>query len=813
MKKYAIAYMLILSLLLLNINIYSQAKIKGQIIEKDTKFPLPFASVVYQTDKSQNGVISDLNGIFEINDINVTAIKVSFMGYKTQEVLMSELSDVSNILIELEINSHDIAEIVVTQANNPAIRIIKKTLENKDVNNHLKYEKYSYMCYFKTLIDIKFANEAAITNNMKIKQKLNQHAGFISECVISCISINNHQENKIIAHKTSGFDDALLVQSFVSMFHNSISFYENIIPLFETSTADNTTTDFVSPLSEQCFKVYNFYLENTYYQDSDTIFIINFSPQKGTNCNSLKGQLFISSNKYALKSIVAEPFEKGLIFFKFHQNYQYVENKWFPSVLEEEIGWISKKIDKDINAYPVYLITSTIDSICFEPDIRQNQLDLEKVSIDKLAMANSDSILNIYRKDTLTRREINTFHFVDSLSAKDNFAFWLNLIPKLAENKIPIYFIDLDISNIYNQNAYEKNRLGLCIYTNEKIFKNITLGAFTAYGFKDEKLKYGGIIKFNFNKNKDIFLNFSYQDDLIEVGKDETSIFSVTSNTDYQRSYISHRFDNCLEKKVEFTARTIRYLKIVTSVSSRKFKPTYIYFYNNELLTDYQADEFKISAKLSYKEVITKLGEQRIIDFYGNPIITLTYKKGINIFDKQSFKYNRIEADIEFSLYGGLIGRSDFCIKSGYTDENLPYSLLFTGDGSKSSEYPLIINNSFQTMTPYEFVSDKYINLFYSHNFGSLLFKTKKFKPQFIILQNTGLGKLKNQYIHNLELKVKDKVYLESGLIINNIIKLKYLNMIYFGAGVGAFYRYGYYGYEDYKDNLALKISLTITIN
>ena len=115
-------------------------------------------------------------------------------------------------------------------------------------------------------------------------------------------------------------------------------------------------------------------------------------------------------------------------------------------------------------------------------------------------------------------------------------------------------------------------------------------------------------------------------------------------------------------------------------------------------------------------------------------------------------------------------------------------------------------------MKPYEFLSDKYVRLFYSHNFGSLLINTKRFKPQFIIVQNSGWGGLRDASDHEIDFKTQDKIYLESGLIINNIIKIKYLNLFYFNLGMGGFYRYGSYGLGNFSDNLALKLSMSISL-
>lgn len=378
--------------------------------------------------------------------------------------------------------------------------------------------------------------------------------------------------------------------------------------------------------------------------------------------------------------------------------------------------------------------------------------------------------------------------------------------------KIPTKWFDVDLNSLYNYNNYESSRLGIGLNTNEKLSEIVSLGGFVGYGFKDEKLKYGGQLVFNLNKYHEMQLKLSYQNNLKETGSEIINDYSKVSLSEYLRSYIGSRFDNYIQKKIEIGFRTLRFLKITTSLSLNEFNPTYTYSFKGLNLRHYQANEIQISAKYAYGEELETIGSQRVVNYGGNPIINLTYKKGLNVFNKNSYLYNRVEAAIDYTAYKGRVGQSNFRLALGFIDSSLPYGLLFTGEGSKSTNVPLLINNCFQTMSPYEFLSDKYIHLFASHNFGSLLINTKKFKPQFIIVQNSGWGALNNASYQGIDFKTKEKVYLESGLIINNIIKLNYINMFYLNFGIGGFYCYGYYGSDNFTDNLALKLSMTISL-
>lgn len=502
---------------------------------------------------------------------------------------------------------------------------------------------------------------------------------------------------------------------------------------------------------------------------------------------------------------MVEPVEIGLINFKFRQDNDLINGKWFPRCLEEEIGLVKQKIKNNLHAYPIYHITTHIDSVNYNPIVNKSTNKTENTYVQLVAPQKNDSIITALRPDSLTTRELNTFHTKDSVGRKKNFDYKLKLLSKLMVGRLPISCFDIDYFRLYGFNKYEGSRLGIGLYTNEKISKHFNLGGYWGYGFTDTKSKYGGQVIVNIDKAYDLQLKISYLDDLKEVGLEAVNDVSLT---DF-RSYIGQRFDRCIQKKTELSCRPLRDLRVSASLNFSTLNPNYAYTYKGSTLPNYQANE--VSLNLSYAKGYDQqqLGNQRIVNNAGNPIINLTYKRGLCMFNNESAQYNKIESTVDFNAYNPMIGQSNIRVAAGYIDQSLPYGLLYTGEGSKDSDLPIIMSRCFQTMLPYEFLSDKYLNIFYSHNFGSLLFKYKSFKPQFVIVQNSGWGSLQNSSYQGIDFKQKDQVYLETGLIINNLVKINYLNLIYVGIGVGGFYRYGYYGFSNFNDNLSLKLSLS----
>jgi hypothetical protein len=114
---------------------------------------------------------------------------------------------------------------------------------------------------------------------------------------------------------------------------------------------------------------------------------------------------------------------------------------------------------------------------------------------------------------------------------------------------------------------------------------------------------------------------------------------------------------------------------------------------------------------------------------------------------------------------------------AGYIDSYLPYCNLYNGNGSYR-KFTIFASNSFATMQMNEFLSNKYVAFYFTHNFGKLLVHSKIFHPEIAVATNIGFGSLDN----------KVKLY---------------------SIGAGVFYRYGPYSFDKVSDNFAWKFTIT----
>jgi len=110
----------------------------------------------------------------------------------------------------------------------------------------------------------------------------------------------------------------------------------------------------------------------------------------------------------------------------------------------------------------------------------------------------------------------------------------------------------------------------------------------------------------------------------------------------------------------------------------------------------------------------------------------------------------------------------------------------------------------------YEFTTTKYASVFLSHNFGNILLNKKFSKPELVLYQNMGIGQLENKDAHiGLTLQDFNKGFVESGIGLDNMIRINYVNVAYWKFGGAFFYRYGPYQLPQPSDNLVWRLTFS----
>ena len=772
--------------------------ITGKVFDSVTKEPLAFANFTFNNNPRMT-TSSDIDGKFSFSTVQpVTNLTCTYVGYETFNM---QITSSKNLVVYLKASENNLQEVVIRPSENPANAIIRKVIANKDKNNPERIPSFKYKSYNKMVYDVKTDGTTKEDSvNIKMKGKLLKDSPlFMMESVSERKFIApDISEEIVVGTKVSGFQNP----SFASLATDlqPFSFYQDNIKLFDIQ--------YLNPISKGSLNKYQFILEDTIFQNKDTIYIISFQPKKNKNFEGLQGQLYINTNKYAVQNVIASPFEKGKIDIKIQQKYVFLENKyWFPEQLNYALQFTELKMVVDGKSY--------ISEVELEIPLRKKEFALESVSIDKMAAKKDSLFWDNYRVEKLSEQEQVTYRVVDSIGKENNFDKILSSVEKLTQFKIGIGVFDLDLAKTIVYNKYEGFRLGLGAYTNEKLSEKWTFGGFFGYGTRDYDWKYGGEVMYTISKKDEFKIGGKYQNNLVEAGN--YGLNSILQNMLNFRNFQAYLMDNVKQTSFNIEARSFRYLKWKVSLTQSATTPKYFSEFqdNGAIYTDYHDSNLRIDLRFGFKEKFISSFNQRMSVGSTYPILSVSYSKGIKDVMNSDFNYNKVEARIEQSFFTKNFGTTKYQLDLGIIDNPLPYGLLFTGEGSYDKEYPYMIPNYFQTMLPYEFLSDKYANLFLSHNFGGLLFKVGKFQPGITIHNNFGYGTLSDENASKNALttyNTKEKVFMETGLQLDNVIKMNYLDIGYLGFGAGVYYRYGPYENPNTKDNFVYKFSATFTI-
>jgi hypothetical protein len=799
--------------------------VRGRVLDAVTREPLAFVSVI--ANNGPDGTTSDIDGKFILHSrMSITSLKLTYIGYipKTIEPDPSRQEQ----LILLQKTEIALSEVEIKPGINPAHRIIRKVLENRLVNDHERMKAFSYTTYEKISFgpehDTVPWDDTMFPDSTYVKMKKfydRQHLFLMESVTERKFMYPDRNYNNVIASRVSGFGDPLFV--FIMSQLQSTSFYKEVIKI-----ADR---EYINPISNGTFSKYYFEISDTLIDPFpyDTTYIISFRPLLNTNFDGLKGVISISTNSFAIRNVIAEPARnKGPMTIKIQQLYDFVNNDhWFPIQLNTDLIF-PRAIGKgniELSAGEGSIDTtrrdlvgrgkSYITNIDLDPPLKRTQFGFVEVDIQPDAYRKPEQLWNQYRIDSLNQLDLNTYRILDSLGRVNKFDKMGYKFDALLNGKIPVGPFDLELDKFGRVNHHEGFRLGLGAHTNDKLSRYFQLGGYFAYGFKDRKLKFGGTESIIVNRFHETGMKIRFSDDVDEAGANDP--FAVNQNMLDPSSYRQlqvRTMDHTIMQGISISSRVFKFAKVEASLERFYTEPLYAYRYlvhqSGDLqvyATDFRFTEASVLIRYAYGEKFLKNTRSIISLGTTYPILWFYAGHGLSGFSGGQYEFNRFMVKVQKTFSFKYLGKTSITFISGMVDRDLPYCKLFNAL-SDYSPFSFYSPNSFASMRMNEFVSDRYVNFFFSHNFGSLLYRSKHFNPQPELLTNIGFGSLEHPSNHmDINAKSYEKGYYESGLVINNL-----LNFGITRFGIGSFYRYGYYKYSGWKDNIVLKLAVNFII-
>lgn len=786
-------------------------ELKGIVTDAETGNALAFVNILI--NESTYGGTTDIDGKFDFKtESSIQKLRFSYIGYETLEV--TNLTQTKRLAIKLKPKEVLLNEVVIYPGENPAHRIIRNLIENRDQNDPKKLNSFTYTAYDKLVMTIDtnrvLLADSAIADTTSDPSKLQRYLAekdfFIIETITERIFVApDKSHEKVLATKISGFKDPIF--TFLLSQAQSTDFYNDQINLAGKS--------FISPLSAGSTKKYLFIIENQICTSkSDTLFTISFRPLVNTNFDGLEGVLSIHSDKWAIQNVIAKPAreEKG-ISIKIQQLYEKIDSShWFPVQLNTDLILNSAQVVSGNKKYPMvgigksYLRDIEINTVSSNQKSRNIAVEVNPDASDK-----EEEFWNQFRIDTLSLRNRATYQFIDSVGKAENFDQKAKTFETLLTGKIPFKFIDFEIDKFFRINAYEGFYTGLGFHTNDRISDIFKFGGFWGYGFKDKAMKFGGDFSIMFHKSSLSTLKIAYKQDVIESGSsyflgqnthiwnDENFRLFFVSQMDFTKSY-----------DFNYGFRAPKYFQWEIGLSQQDKKSFYGYYFQptaDSILSSntFQFTEIRFAMRFAYREKFLQTNRNLISKGTDFPIVWFTYIHGMANFLDMDQSYNKYELLLKKTFKTNYYGKLMVHLQGGFIDATIPATNLFYAPASYQN-IGLYAPISFSTMRMNEFLSDRYFSMFMTHDFGKLIYRKGKFQPEMAIALNIGYGSLKNQNPHKgLQFNTMEKGFYESGILINNLIRLPAIKL-----GIGTFYRFGSYAYTDFEKNFSYKFTMQV---
>ena len=773
----------------------AQHRLTCTVSHAETKAPLAFANIRV-VGGSNEAVIADIDGHFTIKSSQTEMdVKVSFVGYETQVFHCAANSPNALFLKPLVTSLNDVT---IVQKENPAWRIIRKTIANIPQNNPENYPWFSYQCYNKVQYNI--SGQKSQEFRKELPKKLQESPLFLMESVTErTYEAPNQSAEKIIATKVSGFKNPTFASLATDL--QPFSFYKPHVDLLNIH--------FLNPIAKGSLKHYHYSLKDTLYQHKDTVFVIAYRPKIKTSFEGLTGVLYINTQGYAVQNVTAEPFELGKIRLKIEQKYALTPSgKWFP----EQLNYVLAFTEVPSPDETMFVQgKSYLTDISFTPPQKKTRFPLEKVWIAEGASQKDSLYWQQKRKEPLVKAETNTYAFLDSLGEKHHFDRYLGWIEKFGRGRLPLGKIDIDLSKTILFNRYEGTRWGTGILTSDTWLKRMGAGAFAGYGQKDYQWKYGGSAYWIFYNEWRWRLDGLYEYNLHEWGS--YGLRKTDAQTVNLRNFMAWQFDEGRHYSGKLSGYLSRSWHCSVALDYYETKPTYMTETVWPLPEKQVHRQWQLGLRYEANGGIVRTFGQDAKMPTNKPIVELLGTMGDVSVAGTTNTYHKLEGRISHTFFTPAFGNTSYRIEGGLLDKTVPLGLAFTGYGSWDKQVAYIIKNYFQTLQPYELIYDRFVQCFIHHSFEGLLIKKGKFQPVISVHQNMAMGDVREQTAatYGLE-RANGRVFMESGLQIDQLLKLNYLDVGYIGFGMGGFYRYGPYQLPNSKDNFVLKFSVTFSI-
>lgn len=802
---------LLISLFLCTAIGFAQVKVSGVVVDEQNE-PVPFANIIFVG--STEGAVSDENGKFYLESENTySEVQVTFLGYEKEIVPITARN--FNLTIVLKEDAASLSEVVVYSGkqkikDNPAVAILRKIWAKKRQNGLRMYDRYEYDKYEKIEFDLnnidekfkkrrifkgmEFIFEKVDTSNITGKAYL---PIFINEALYKVHGQNRpakRYKEELLANKNSGFESNQELIEFVKQLYVEYDIYDNYIKFFDKS--------FTSPISRTGNLVYNYVLADSAYIGNKWCYNIVYYPRR-KNELTFKGDFWVNDTTFAITQIEMAASKSANINWirdiYVEQDFEVVNDSVF--LLKRDHIMSDFSLNDREKAKGVYGRRTTLfDNYRFDEPQDDDIYSRRVVEFREEIYNKSDDFWAENRMEKLNKDEVGIYKMLDTLKTVPRFKQLYNIGATLATGYWQIFdgFDYGPLFSSFGNNDVEgfRVRVGGRTYFGQNDPWRIE--GYGAYGFKDERFKYGLSAKWLVDKTNRIILSAGKRDDI-----EQTGVSLTTANDPLSRSFASSAFfsrgENFRLTELDFAnfavdAEPIKNLNFRVGITHKSMKSAApeqftISYYDKKGYLINQIDQTEVDFAIRATPGRKTIGygvEQSVSNEGRYPTIYGSYTRGFKGLFDSDLNFDKLQFYYQHRILLGGLGKLKYFVEAGKTFEPVPLTFLDVVPGNQAL---FSTARTFDLLDYYEFVTDEYVSVHAEHNFnGRLLARIpllRKLNLREIVGARAVIGNLsdENIYINQFDLtgKAPTKPYWEYHFGIDNILKFIRIDFVFRG--------------------------------
>ena len=737
----------ILSLLLAVTASAQRTALRGTVTDSLTGEPLPYASLMWQGTSS--GTKTDLDGRYALPSPRTTGVlEISYMGYDTRRVTV-RAGRSGTLNIRLRPSAIDLEEVVIRpgreryrRRGNPAVDFVKKVIARRDAHDPRSRDYYSYDHYQRMVF--------AVNEYTPKERKEGDKPGkfdFVREFIdtleagttILPVSERERMERVfyrrdpkterrlLVGSKAAGVDEVFSregIQQFLSEAFREVDIFQNNIPLF--------LQRFVSPLSTLGPAFYKYYLLDTVQVAGRPCMDLGFVPFNSESFG-FTGHLYVAldSTYFVRRAVLNVAKDINLNFVSRMTIEQEFERTADSTrlITKDDIRVNFKLTEKSKGLYAQRLNIYSHPS--FEPPAAEDAalFDQPAPLVEQQgAYRRPDDFWAENRPEEARKKNPNG---VDKLMKKLRsvpiFYFAERVVTTLVSGYIPTNKnpeknkFDLGpMNSTINGNAMEGVRLRVGGGTTPNFHKRWFFEGYAAYGTKDRKMKYDGLVEYSFNDRRDFRLDFpihslrlEYMYDLNKLGQN----YMYTSKDNVMLA-IKRKKDNIATylRRAELTYTREHYNGISYGAVVRNLReeatpwaPFHRIGADGTLtpVGHYDLTALELKFRYGYGEKFYQTRTQRIPITYDALIFNVSHTMARRGFLGSSYNLQRTEVGMQKRFWFSAFGYVDAILKGGKVWTRVPYPLLILPNANTTYT---IQPETYTNMNALEFINDEYLS-------------------------------------------------------------------------------------------------------